>query len=197
MGLIYLKSNSQRNVPPSSVNIFPSIGAKHSLWCESAQVNRSTNITFFQQPAYQAGKVEQLASHLRSAFKLRDKLRCYALLEVHSSNFLLFHSARCMASQQLPLSLPLQRIASITRRTRGLLSSFTMLTIFTRFTICKFRSFPSVTSLSGLITSTTPSSGFAGPPQLVHLTIVGMTDCELACTNHSREGQNFKTKKWC
>ena len=30
--LAYLKSDSQRNVPPSSVNIFPSIGAKQSLW---------------------------------------------------------------------------------------------------------------------------------------------------------------------
>lgn len=30
--LAYLKSDSQRNVPPSSVNSFPSIGAKQSLW---------------------------------------------------------------------------------------------------------------------------------------------------------------------
>ena len=29
--LAYLKSDSQRNVPPSSVNSFPSIGAKQSL----------------------------------------------------------------------------------------------------------------------------------------------------------------------
>ena len=30
--MIHLKSDSQRNVPPSSVNIFPSIGARQSLW---------------------------------------------------------------------------------------------------------------------------------------------------------------------